>query len=616
MLTFKSLSLVRDKKVLLDHAAARIERGYRVGLVGRNGTGKSTLLQCIMGRVQEDDGAIGLDVDFSRIAYLEQALPHSEAKVLDYVKSGDQAWQTVQERLIQAEADEDGLALAECYTTLQDIDGYTIDARAGQILHGLGFSNEAFERPINSFSGGWQMRLQLARVLISRADVLLLDEPTNHLDIDAIVWLEQWLSEHDVTLLVVSHDRDFLDDVCTHILHLSQQRLKLYSGNYTAFTKQYELQLEVEASQRAGLEKKRAHMQKFVDRFRAKASKAKQAQSRVKALEKLTLSPGLQRENPFHFEFFPCEPAADPVVSVRADIGYPDKPILRGVKFILHHGERVGLLGRNGSGKTTLMKTLAGVLDAQQGDITMASKINIAYFSQQQLDALDYEATPLLHLTRLDPRIAESTARKFLGGFAFSGDRVFDKVGSFSGGERARLALALLIYGRPNMLLLDEPTNHLDIQMREALILALQQYEGSVVLVSHDRYFISSVVDRLWWITQGKVEPFTGDLLDYQRAILASEDQIIEEKPQKKAVEKKAVSTSKPVNKSQQKLEAKIAKVTEQVKVLEQQLAEDQLYQPEQAALLAELTAEHHRIFEELKSLEEQWLQALENASD
>lgn len=533
MLTLKNVTFRRGNKFLLENANTCIESGYRTGLIGRNGTGKTSLFQLILGQLREDQGDVLFNIEAGSIAYLEQALPHSDALAIDYVKAGDKRWAAIQAALLQAEAAEDGMAIAHCYTELHTIDGFTIDARASQILHGLGFSQEGFQAAVSTFSGGWQMRLQLARALIAPAQLLLLDEPTNHLDIEAIVWLEAWLQQRQGSMLIISHDRDFLDNVCTHTLHLTQRQLHLYTGNYSSFARQYEQRMEQEASAASKIARQRAHMQSFVDRFRYKASKAKQAQSRLKAIEKLTLTAALQRENPFSFEFFPCETLSDPTLKIDAKIGYGEKVILNKVGMNINHDDRVAFLGRNGGGKTTLVKTIAGELPVISGEIIAHPKLSVGYFSQQQLDTLDYNSTPYGHVQALNKKLGETEIRKYLGGFGFSGDCVFDSVRHFSGGEKARLALALLIYHRPNLLLLDEPTNHLDLQMREALIIALQSYQGAVILVSHDRYFVSSVADQLYWIAHHTLQKFEGDLDDYQKAVMAKEDIKVSKKDKK-----------------------------------------------------------------------------------
>lgn len=606
MLEFRNLVLQRGKKVLLKGANARIEHGYRVGFVGRNGAGKTSLMQVITGQAQEDDGNVQCDVKPDRMAYLEQSLPDARLSALEFVKSGDREWRIVQDRLDQAEAAHDGVAIANCHTQLQDIDGYTIDTRAAIIMHGLGFADADFTKDIGSFSGGWQMRLQLAKVLLSRADLLLLDEPTNHLDLEAIAWFEKWMLSQNASIILISHDRDFLDNVCTHTLHLAQQKLKLYQGNYTAFIKQFELQLEIEAKQREGIERQRAHMQKFVDRFRYKATKARQAQSRMKAIEKLTMAPGVQRDSPFHFSFRECDVLSSPILKIEGDAGYPEHPVLSAIDLSFTADDRIALLGVNGAGKSTLIKTLARDLALLKGDITAHAKLKIGHYSQQQVKSLDFDSTPLAHMLKHNKGIAESEARRFLGGFNITGDRVFDKVRSFSGGEKARLALALLIYKAPNVLLLDEPTNHLDIQMREALILALQSYQGAVIIVSHDRYFVNSVVDSLLLVSGGGVTQFKGNLDDYQRQVLdqPTPSTVVTKKPAKTNVKKAAAANPQQLK----KLEQEIDKLTSKEQALKQQLAEADLYQADSKEQLKAVQQDFERTTQALHQAEERWL--------
>lgn len=600
MLEIKNVTFRRGNKLLLENASARLESGYRTGLIGRNGAGKTSIFQLITGIVHEELGSISLEIQRQNIAYLEQALPHSNEPALEYVKGGDYAWAKIQSDLEKAEREEDGLLIAQCYTDLQTIDGFTIDARASQILDGLGFTQEGFKKPVSSFSGGWQMRLQLARTLIAPANFLLLDEPTNHLDIEAILWLENWLQQKKCSMLIISHDRDFLDNVCTHTLHLRQRTLTLYAGNYSSFARQFEMQLEQETSAAEKIARQRAHMQSFVDRFRYKASKAKQAQSRIKAIEKLTSTVGLQRENPFSFHFFPCETLSDPIIKIDASVGYDKMPVLEKIGININHDDRIAFLGRNGGGKTTLIKTIAAQLSVIDGEIVCHPKLNIGYFSQQQLDTLDYDSTPFMHVQQRDKKLTESEIRKYLGGFGFSGDCVFEPVRHFSGGEKARLALALLIYNRPNILLLDEPTNHLDLQMREALIIALQSYQGAVILVSHDRYFVSSISDQLYWMTQGKLLPFSGDMDDYQKSIQAKEDLL---PITKNAPTKKNVTDNK--NKVQQKkLEEKLTTLQKNLQQCEKNLENSRLYLPENIKELDAMLIEHKKIKQNIDDVE------------
>lgn len=607
MITFQNIVLQRGKKVLLDHASARLERGNRVGLVGRNGAGKSSLMQVMLGQLQEDAGSYHCDIKPERITHLEQSLPAGKFAAIDFVKSGDKEWLQVQEQLVAAEASKNGMQVAHCHERLGEIDGYTIDARAGTILHGLGFKTEDFYKPISTFSGGWQMRLQLAKVLLSRADLLLLDEPTNHLDLEAIAWVERWLLEQNCSVVLISHDREFLDNICTHVLHLAQQKLKVYSGNYSDFMRQFELQYELEAKSREKIEKQRAHMQKFVDRFRAKATKARQAQSRMKAIEKLNIAPGLQKENPFHFSFKASQAITGTILKIEGEIGYPEHTVIEHANLSLMAEARVGLLGVNGAGKSTLIKTLAGNLPLLSGEIMRHQKLHIGYFSQTQLSALDYESTPLAHFVWAFPHIAESEARKFLGGFNFDGDRVFDRVGSFSGGEKARLALALLIYSAPNMLLLDEPTNHLDIQMREALSIALQNYSGAAIIVSHDRHFVNSVVDELWLVSNGHVDYFKGNLDDYQADILAKEVVSTVKPPAVKVSSKKSKSSA--INPQRlKKLERDIDRLSKERDDLNHQLANPDLYQPQNNDKRLALQAQFDRVSRALQDAEDEWL--------
>ena len=579
-----------EKKILLQHANARIQRNNRVGLIGRNGAGKSSLMHILTGEAQEDAGNYHCDIKPSQTAHLEQSLPDGTLNAIEFVKTGDKQWAALQKKLQAAEENNNGLAIAQCHTQLQDIDGYTIDARAATILNGLGFTTAALQQPINTFSGGWQMRLQLAKVLLSRAELLLLDEPTNHLDLEAIAWFEKWLLSQPCSVILISHDRDFLDKVCTQILQLSQQQLKLYNGNYTAFIKQYESQLEQQIKQREAALKKKAHMQHYVDRFRAKATKARQAQSRLKAIEKLTIAPAVQMDSPFSFKFFDIDTLSSPIIKLDAELGYQQKIIFKNTNISLMNDERIGVIGLNGAGKSTLIKSLVAEIPLLSGELTQHKKLNIGYFSQQQLDALDYENTPIGHILKQYPHCSESDGRQFLGGFDFSGDRVFDPVGKFSGGEKARLALALLIFNRPNVLLLDEPTNHLDIQMREALILALQAYQGAVIVVSHDRHFINSVVDGLWLAQDGQISQFKGNLNDYQNMILNQNEST-------QGIKK---SSPKKVNKSNPqkllRLEKNISTLTKRLATIEQELANPEIYNQHNKEKLEALQQQHQTL--------------------
>src|SRR3989338_847917 len=469
MLQLNEITLRRGTKLLFEETSLRLDVGYKAGLIGRNGTGKTSLLKLIMRELHEDQGNVQIPNAW-QIAHLAQELPATDELAFAYARSGDVAWTTLQEKILIAEKENDGIQLGSLYADLDAIDGYRIDARVAVILKGLGFSDDEFENPVKSFSGGWQMRLQLARVIMSQADLILLDEPTNHLDLESIVWLTHWAKTCPATFLIFSHDRYFLDEVTTHTIQLANQQLKLYQGNYSSFAKQFSDHLLLQEKMNSKILKKRAHLQKFVDRFGATASKAKQAQSRVKALEKLKVTTDWQEEASISFDFFEPKPTGYPTISIRADFGYGDKIILNSVSLNLSEGDRIGVIGINGSGKSTLLKTVAQKLAVTSGEITFHPQTKIGYFSQQQVDMLHLDETPLDHFKQQYPDIGETQARGILGRFGFSNDRVFEKVTVFSGGEKARLALALLIWSRPNVLLLDEPTNHLDMHIREALI--------------------------------------------------------------------------------------------------------------------------------------------------
>jgi ATP-binding cassette, subfamily F, member 3 len=611
MLELNKISLSQGAKTLLKEASVRIERNYRVGLFGRNGAGKTSLLNMLLGRVTEDSGSFNCVVKQDDIVHLQQTLPNTDLSALEYAKGGDKDWFVINHDLMKAEAQEDGILIAECHVKLASIDGYSLESRAAKILKGLGFKNQELNLPVASFSGGWQMRLQLARVLLSRGQLLLLDEPTNHLDINAIMWLENWLLKSPKTIIIISHDRDFLDGVCTHTLHLSNLQLKLYTGNYSSFSKQYSLQLEVQARQSEKLAAKKAHMQSFVDRFRAKASKAKQAQSRVKALEKLTDTSALVQESPFSFNFLSSDALTGCLMNFNGAAGYSDCTVIDTCRLNINFGDRIGLIGQNGQGKTTLLKTLAQELAPVKGGVDCHPKLKLGYFSQHQLDMLDLDTTPLDSLLAVDKTMPESMARKFLGGFDFCGNRVFEPVRNFSGGEKARLALAILIYQRPNCLLLDEPTNHLDMQMREAFICALQNFEGAMILVSHDRYFMSSVVDEVWCVIDGGVNRYSGDLADYKKFVLRDEV-VINEKPsavnKSKTITEHSSKIKKLSSKSLQRLEKRIEKVTAKIASLEQELADSKLYETEYSNQIDDKVREHREAKEKLEFLEQQWL--------
>jgi ATP-binding cassette subfamily F protein 3 len=531
MISFRNFALRRGERLLLSDVDLTLHAGWRVGVVGRNGTGKSSLFAALMGQVEPDKGDLDLPGK-ARIAWVAQETPSLPDSALDFVLSGDKAVHDAIQAEANAFASEDWEAVAEAHHRLEELDGYDASARAGKLLHGLGFPAETHGKPVSDFSGGWRVRLNVARALMTPSDLLLLDEPTNHLDLDAVLWLEQWLLRYPGTLLVISHDREFLDNVATHTLHLNEGRAKLYTGDYTSFERQRAEQLRQQQIAHDKEQTERAHLQSFIDRFKAKASKARQAQSRMKRLAKLAGTEAVRAERSFRIEF--PQPARMPTSLVRlthADCGYPalvepsharlsPSPgqatvILHDVEFGLEAGDRIGLLGPNGAGKSTLVKTLVGELPVLSGERNAHPDMRIGYFAQHTVESLLAGHSPMEHLRELAPDASNQAFRDFLGKWNFAGERAFESIDSFSGGEKARLALALIAWRQPNVLLLDEPTNHLDLDMREALAEALSDFDGAIVMVSHDRHLIGLVCDKFVRVANGQVEAFDGDLDEY-----------------------------------------------------------------------------------------------------
>ncbi|WP_208507887.1 ATP-binding cassette domain-containing protein, partial [Variovorax paradoxus] len=554
MITLKNVILRRSAKVLLDGATVTLNPGEKVGLVGRNGAGKSTLFALLNGTLHEDGGDFSVPKQW-RMAQVAQNMPETEESATDFVVGGDTRLVELREALALAEtaheADPDdadaGMALAHAYTDLADAGEHDAVPRAQALILGLGFKAHELDAPVNSFSGGWRMRLQLARALMCPSDLLLLDEPTNHLDLDALVWLEAWLQRYAGTMIVISHDREFLDAVTDVTLHIANAQLTRYGGNYSKFEDMRALQMEQQQQAFVKQQDKIAHLQKFIDRFKAKASKAKQAQSRVKALERMERVAPLLAEADFSFEFKEPGNIPNPMLSIsNASFGYENledgengepKTILRGVNRSVLAGQRIGILGANGQGKSTLVKTIAREMGALAGQVTEGKGLNIGYFAQQELDVLHPESNPLEHMVRMARELGssvkeatgEQALRGYLGSFNFSGDMVKQPVGTMSGGEKARLVLAMMVWQRPNLLLLDEPTNHLDLATREALAVALNEFEGTLMLVSHDRALLRSVCDEFWLVGRGVVGDFDGDLDDYQRYLLDEAKRLREE---------------------------------------------------------------------------------------
>jgi len=490
MIRFRNLRLARNGRTLIEGAELALHHGWHVGLTGRNGAGKSTLFSMLKGEIGPDQGDYERPRDWV-ISHMAQEVAALPRHAIDFVVDGDVELRVLEAELAKVELTDDYDRMAQLHEKIADADGYTVRARAARVLDGLGFAPSDHERPVSDFSGGWRVRLNLAHTLMRRADLLLLDEPTNHLDLDAILWLEEWLKKYEGTLFVVSHDRDFLDAVVGHIVNIEQQKATLYIGNYSQFERQRAEKLMQQQAAYVQQQAKVAHMQQFVARFGAKASKAKQAQSRLKALERLTLIAPAHADSPFDFHFSPAQNLTSPLLRLdNADLGYGSHTVLKNVNIQLTPDSRIGLLGRNGAGKSTLIKALVGDLAALRGDRIAAEKCRIGYFAQHQVDSLDLKATPLLTMQRIAPRVREQELRTFLGTFDFQGDMALTPCGQFSGGEKSRLALAMIVWQKPNVLLLDEPTNHLDLEMREALTEALQEFDGALVVVSHDRHLL------------------------------------------------------------------------------------------------------------------------------
>ena len=614
MLSFQQVTLRRGARKLLEDLSLTVHAGQKVGLVGRNGTGKSSLFGMVLGELAPDLGEVGLPKKL-QIATVRQETPALDCSALDYVLDGDAEYRDVERKLSQAEVEHDAGAQAQLHERMYAIDGYAAPSRAGRLLHGLAFEPEQQTQPVRSFSGGWRMRMNLAQALMCRSDLLLLDEPTNHLDLDAVIWLSDWLKRYAGTLMVISHDREFLDAICDQILHLERGSGTLYSGNYSSFERTRAERLEQQQAQHQAQQAQLAHLKKFVDRFRAKASKASQAQSRLKQIERMELVGPAHLDSPFSFAFAECPRLPNPLLNMNgARAGYGETLILSSLKLSLVPGDRIGLLGRNGAGKSTLIKTIADAIPALGGEYFRDRYLNIGYFAQHSLEQLDPKASPLLHLQRMDAKATEQQLRSFLGGFDFRGDQALAPAGPFSGGEKARLALAMIVYRKPNLLLLDEPTNHLDLDMRHALEMALQSFEGAMILVSHDRHLIDATCDRLWVVTGGACATFEGDLDDYARWLLRAESK--NEGAAKPAAPARTQSPAqrkqtKPLRDQLKHAEQQMEKLQQQISALDQQLADPALYNGPPTEL-ARLSQDQARLRDQLDAAEAQWLAAME----
>ena len=609
MIALRNFALRRGERLLLSNVDLTLHAGYRVGVVGRNGAGKSSLFAAVQGELEADKGDLDLPGKV-RIASVAQETPSLPDPALTFVLGGDTEVAAVLQAEAEATAREDWEAVANAHQKMAEIGAYDAEARAGKLLHGLGFPADTHSRPVSSFSGGWRVRLNLARALMMPSDLLLLDEPTNHLDMDAVLWLEQWLLKYPGTLLLISHDREFLDNVATHTLHLHGGGAKLYTGGYTDFERQRAEQLRQQQIAHEKEQAERAHLQSFIDRFKAKASKAAQAQSRMKRLAKLAGTEAVRAEREFRIEF--AEPAKLPFSLIRlnhVEAGYgPDAVILHDVGFGLEAGQRIGLLGPNGAGKTTLVKTLVGELPTMAGDRMAHPDLRIGYFAQHTVESLHEGQSPMDHFRDISPDASNQSFRDFLGRWNFPGDRAFEPVDGFSGGERARLALALIAWQQPNVLLLDEPTNHLDLEMREALAEALSDFDGAIVMVSHDRHLIGLVCDTFWRVADGVVEPFAGDLDEYA-AWLRTRASAQGSKPLRSEPAPAPKATPAPARKvNPVKLaaaEARVAELEGQLAEVDARLAEPKTYAD--ADLAARLGREREELQRQLAKAEEAW---------
>jgi ATP-binding cassette subfamily F protein 3 len=622
MIQLQQIELRRGIVCLLQQADLTVFPGQKVGIIGANGCGKSTLFAMLQGKLQQDAGSLSIPSSWT-IATVAQETPALDCSAMDYVLQGDEKLFPLLQLVANPAPDTD---LVNVHHQIEVLDGYRAQAKAGTLLDGLGFSGDMQQHAVKSFSGGWRMRLNLARALMQRAELLLLDEPTNHLDLDAVLWLEKYLSNFDGTLMLISHDRDFLDAVVDNIVHIDNQTLTLYRGNYSQFERQRAEQMAQQQSVYEKQQRQVAHLQKFIDRFRAQATKAKQAQSRIKALERMTLLAPAHVDSPFQFEFLDPRSLPNPLLkleNVRA--GYGDHSILQQINFQLLPGSRIGLLGRNGAGKSTLIKMLSGSLEPQAGQVWYAAGVAIGYFAQHQVETLRPQDSPLQHLVRLAPQATEQSLRDFLGGFGFHGDKALAACAPFSGGEKARLVLALLVYQRPNLLLLDEPTNHLDLDMREAIVMALQGFEGAIVVVSHDRHLLQSTTDEFYLVAHGKVAPFAGDLSDYYQWLQADAKltlqksepattaaPVAQQRKDQKRLEADLRNLTRGLKQSIEKLEQRQQQLEQKLAVITDKLADSELYDASRKAELTKILAEQTQYGNELRDIEEQWFTAQE----
>ncbi|HTN65967.1 MAG TPA: ATP-binding cassette domain-containing protein [Burkholderiaceae bacterium] len=661
MIRFQQVSLMRGIKPLLENVDVTLNPGDKIGLIGANGAGKSSLFGLLRGELHADQGEIDYPAKW-RVAYVAQETPPLDRAALDYAIDGDVTLRKLEAELAaleaQPESTENGIAIGNLYGALADADAYTVNSRGEQLLLGLGFTLQQMQQPVASFSGGWRMRLNLAQALMCPSDLLLLDEPTNHLDLDAIIWLEDWLKRYTGTLLIISHDRDFLDEVVNVIVHIDERKLKRYSGNYSGFERQRAAQMILAQGAIEKQNRQRAHLESFVNRFKAQASKARQAQSRMKALEKMAELAPLRAAAEFSFEFREPLNAPNPLLVMEdVDAGYRlndehgdrigEKIIVNKINFSLQIGQRIGLLGVNGAGKSTLIKTIAGDLDPVSGTFTTGKGLTIGYFAQHQVEMLRHDESPLWHLAKIAPTVREQELRNFLGSFNFPGQMVTSSIAPFSGGEKARLALALIVWQRPNLLLLDEPTNHLDLETREALTDALAQFEGTLVVVSHDRHLLRATTDQFIIVADGKLQPFDGDLDDYRDwlfktklaaksdAAAATPLPVVQKTPSQQPVEillanppsgaerkeqkrleaeqrQRQAAARKPIETRIQRLEEKIAQGNAKKAAIDARLAAPEIYDAANKEELKTLLSEQAWQAKELAQFEMEWMEQQE----
>ena len=632
MIIFSDIQLLRGGKVLLENATATINPGDKVGLVGKNGCGKSTLFALLKNELSLDGGNCQFPSNWE-LAWVAQETPALERAAIEYVIDGDREYRELERQLIAAELADNGNKVAELHGKIDTIGGYSINARAAELLNGLGFSQHQMQWNLTQFSGGWRMRLNLAQALLCRSDLLLLDEPTNHLDLDAVMWLEKWLQSYRGTLVLISHDRDFLDPVINRIIHVENQTMNSYTGNYSSFEVQRAEKLVLQQAMFQKQQKQMTHMQSYIERFRYKASKARQAQSRIKAFERMEKVLPAQLDNPFTFEF--REPSALPNPILMMDhvaAGYDDLLILEKIRLNLVPGSRIGLLGRNGAGKSTLIKMLAGDLPAKAGDMAFSQGVKIGYFAQHQLETLYLDDTPVQHMARIAPNSTEQQLRDYLGSFGFIGDKALEKVGPFSGGEKARLVLALIVWQRPNLLLLDEPTNHLDLDMRQALTFALQSYEGAMVIVSHDRYLLRATTDDLYLVHDRQVVPFDGDLGDYHKWLgeqqrnerreqqaakpETNKDNSAASRKEQKRLDAEFRKQTAPIRKEITKLEKQMDKLNAIITAAETALSDSTIYEPENKAQMNEQLKLQGDAKSDLEDIEVAWMELQEQLEE